>query len=655
MFTERRLELPILSKIQVDYQFNTIILENGAGEEQRIPRSTEYRFRGDFGSLLLNQQEVETLVNFYNARQGRYEGFRIQNPCDYEATAEPRYLDDNEQTYTQGIVYSIPGTNKEFQLVKAYCSGNRCSYKTVTKPVEDTVFAYEDGTKLVIGYSIDLASGRLVFDSAPAGEITWAGEYDLPVRFDAEELPRVQEVYDADNECGSFFTFDSLPIVELLDKRVPIYQKKDFVDGLVQFQLDIHPKLEYRNTWKTLIEESTVGYENRLTYNNENYLYGAFQGSILYEKEADYLTALFISCRGRFNAFIYNWVHKDDEISMRFDSDVLSLQLEGATADKELIYNYSDLPFKEIRAQVDTGEDKVHYPFVSRTYRIEGAEARGDFEWSIVEGAGDDGNGNPLVSLDDPNRIDPVLTFEEEYYPGKGKTLTLKLESLVNPAIFDLLKIETNVKDEHAPIHSSYSGELREPKIELNAFPSQPGSATQVYKLTSPYSYTISDPDYYGEFLVKHELYKVNPLQLVSTIDADEKPKKVELLDDQLYQIKSSYRFNFSSVWSSPVGKPEATLAGDEVNPPVSTYWSAQDVVTENYFRYVSLREFTFEEPHAPIHTNWDTITSQTSYFLYASSSEFQNSEDHAPVATVWKGTSIATADYLIYATQSSV
>ena len=354
MFKEKRLELPILSKIQVDYQFNTIILENGAGEEQRIPRSTEYRFRGDFGSLLLNQQEVETLVNFYNARQGRYEGFRIQNPCDYEATAEPKYLDDNERTYTQGIVYPFPGTNKEFQLVKAYCSIDRCSYKTITKPVEDTVFAYEDGTKLVTGYSVDLASGRLVFDSAPAGRITWAGEYDLPVRFDTEELPRVQEVYDTDNECGSFFTFDSLPVVELLDKRVPIYQKKDFQSNNNPLQLPVTPQLETSTRWKTLIENSTTGFENRLSFDDSSRLQGRFESNIYYHKETEYIVAFFVSARGRLNSFFtpfeYTPIGYNNSRIVRFNNDTLSLQLEGNDEDCGLIYTVSDISFSEFES-----------------------------------------------------------------------------------------------------------------------------------------------------------------------------------------------------------------------------------------------------------------------------------------------------------------
>jgi uncharacterized protein (TIGR02217 family) len=103
-----------------------------------------------------------------------------------------------------------------YELNKLYDSGGVSELRKISKPVPGTVGIYRNGTLVTTGFTIDYTSGFVTFDSVqdPPDTLTWSGEFDVPARFDADELRSRFDAYrDSDGEALHFIL--SLPVVEL--------------------------------------------------------------------------------------------------------------------------------------------------------------------------------------------------------------------------------------------------------------------------------------------------------------------------------------------------------------------------------------------------------------------------------------------------------
>lgn len=158
-------------------RFQTSILALGTGAEQRNSDWSMQRCSYDisYGMQYKNEDEAHEgfaeIVRFFYARRGRARSFRFKDWVDYEA---------KEQVIGEG-----DGTETSFQLVKHYGDFVR----KITKPVEDTVSIFVDGVE-EDNVSINLLTGEIIFVEAPEADavITATFEFDVPVRFDSDEL-----------------------------------------------------------------------------------------------------------------------------------------------------------------------------------------------------------------------------------------------------------------------------------------------------------------------------------------------------------------------------------------------------------------------------------------------------------------------------------
>lgn len=82
---------------------------------------------------------------------------------------------------------------KSSQLTKVYASGAYSWTRTITKPVAGTVKVAKAGVLQTSGFSVDTTTGIVTFTNAPASgvAVTAGFEFDVPVRFDTDELPVV--------------------------------------------------------------------------------------------------------------------------------------------------------------------------------------------------------------------------------------------------------------------------------------------------------------------------------------------------------------------------------------------------------------------------------------------------------------------------------
>lgn len=162
-----------------------VTLANGF-EERNTPWAHSRR-RYDAGVGMRSLDDIETLIAFFEARQGQVYGFRWKDWSDYKSCLASADVGFEDQVIATG-----DGVSVDFPLVKAYPSGGLTYLRPISKPVSGTVLVGVARTQLVetVHYNIDLTTGIITFDHAPelGAEITAGFEFDVPVRFDTDRI-----------------------------------------------------------------------------------------------------------------------------------------------------------------------------------------------------------------------------------------------------------------------------------------------------------------------------------------------------------------------------------------------------------------------------------------------------------------------------------
>ncbi|MCP3969407.1 MAG: DUF2460 domain-containing protein [Rhodobacteraceae bacterium] len=185
----------------------TEIVTLANGFEERNSPWKHARRRYDAGLAMRTLDDVETLIAFFEARQGQLNGFRWKDWSDYKSSAASQQVAFADQAIGAG-----DGVSVDFQLCKTYESGAQSYTRPITKPVAGSVSVGVEGGELAetVDYTLDIDSGVVTFVTAPAlgDEITAGYEFDVPVRFDTD---RIQ------TSVASFQAGDvpSVPIVEV--------------------------------------------------------------------------------------------------------------------------------------------------------------------------------------------------------------------------------------------------------------------------------------------------------------------------------------------------------------------------------------------------------------------------------------------------------
>ncbi|MEM6636090.1 MAG: DUF2460 domain-containing protein [Pseudomonadota bacterium] len=182
-----------------------VTLANGY-EERNTPWSDSRR-RYDAGLGMRSLDDLETLIEFFEARQGQVYGFRWKDWADYKscrASAEIAELDQ--------VIGTGDGINTDFTLSKEYRSGAQSYRRPIRKPVAGSVQVAVAGQPLVetVHYTLNVSTGTIQFVDAPGVDapVTAGFEFDVPVRFDTDRIT---------TSVASFQAGDvpSVPVVEI--------------------------------------------------------------------------------------------------------------------------------------------------------------------------------------------------------------------------------------------------------------------------------------------------------------------------------------------------------------------------------------------------------------------------------------------------------
>lgn len=195
-FHEIQFPTDIAYGVQGGPQFSTAVAVTGSGFEQRNALWAASRGSWNAASGLKNQTQLDALVAFFLARQGRLYGFRFKDWSDYKGTGQAIGTGD--------------GSNKNFQLKKTYTSGPTAYTRIIKKPVAGTVKPYLAGVLQTSGFTVNTTTGIVTFSTAPGSgvAVTADFEFDVPVRFDTDQMSVSLEQYALGQWSG-------IPIIEL--------------------------------------------------------------------------------------------------------------------------------------------------------------------------------------------------------------------------------------------------------------------------------------------------------------------------------------------------------------------------------------------------------------------------------------------------------
>lgn len=185
----------------------TRIITLGSGFEQRDKRWAVPRRTWNVTTGLKNAQDVEDLLGFHDIVDGRFRGFRFKDWLNFKTVPV-----DQTPTKDDQLIGTGDGAQKEFQLVKESSFGVTKTTRIITKPRPETVLIAKAGVLQTVDtdYVIDAAQGIIIFIVAPPGgeDITWGGEFDVPVRFDIDKI-------SLSGKAPNISRWEAIPIIEI--------------------------------------------------------------------------------------------------------------------------------------------------------------------------------------------------------------------------------------------------------------------------------------------------------------------------------------------------------------------------------------------------------------------------------------------------------
>lgn len=165
----------------------TEIVTLANGFEERNTPWAEARRRYDAGVSLRSLDDIESLIAFFEARQGQLHAFRWKDWADHKSCRSSATVGFADQLIGVG-----DGVEVTFRLQKTYRSGPSVQVRRIAKPVQGTVRVGLQGDEVQEGlhYQVDWTEGTITFLTPPAaGEQVTAGfEFDVPVRFDTDRI-----------------------------------------------------------------------------------------------------------------------------------------------------------------------------------------------------------------------------------------------------------------------------------------------------------------------------------------------------------------------------------------------------------------------------------------------------------------------------------
>ncbi|GLS61544.1 DUF2460 domain-containing protein [Methylobacterium haplocladii] len=166
----------------------TEIVTLASGREHRNSRWADSRRRYDAGFGIRTLDALHAVLGFFEERRGRLYGFRYRDRVDHRSGPPSAVPAPTDQPLGTGT-----GGNAVFALAKTYGSGPAPYRRAIQKPVAGSVRLAVNGIEVPAAkFACDATTGLVTFvaNAVPAAgaRVTAGYEFDVPVRFDTDDL-----------------------------------------------------------------------------------------------------------------------------------------------------------------------------------------------------------------------------------------------------------------------------------------------------------------------------------------------------------------------------------------------------------------------------------------------------------------------------------
>lgn len=192
-------------------RFSTSIMTLSSGYEHRNINWSQRRGEWDVSTGLRTQTQIEQLIDFFHARNGRAYGFRFKDWSDYQA---PRYHATPGDLFALPLLFTTDGHTTTFQLTKIYSDSGNTYTRVIKKPVAGTLQLYANGLSIPSNqWTVDTTTGIVTITQATVYQssgwvITGSFQFDTPARFDTDDMKVT--ITTTDN-----YSWGPVPIVEI--------------------------------------------------------------------------------------------------------------------------------------------------------------------------------------------------------------------------------------------------------------------------------------------------------------------------------------------------------------------------------------------------------------------------------------------------------
>ena len=197
-FLNIRLSQKVLVGVTGGPGFKTSMSTTKSGDEYRnIDWSQE---RGKWNTAYTDDHErISEIAAFFRVTHGSGYGFRFKDWADFEVDNVFALGDGTTTEFQAAKVYSITNGSETFNYVRR-----------LSRLVEPVVIKV-DG--VVESPAVNVNTGKINFSLAPADQakISIQCQFDVPVRFDTDELPMVMI-------SRNLSALESVPIIEIRDR-----------------------------------------------------------------------------------------------------------------------------------------------------------------------------------------------------------------------------------------------------------------------------------------------------------------------------------------------------------------------------------------------------------------------------------------------------
>ena len=195
MFNETRLLDCVAYGSEFGQEFSTRITSLRSGVERRNANWSMPLGRYAVLYQALKPDDHIRVRAAHMASLGALIPFRFKDYSDYQAQQE--------------VIGTGTGVEQTLPLLKRYKFGPVELQRRIIKPVLNTVLVFADGAP--VATTVDYVAGTVTFTAAAGAEITWSGEFDIPVRFESDRL----DVEPLARIAGGFAVSCNVDLVEV--------------------------------------------------------------------------------------------------------------------------------------------------------------------------------------------------------------------------------------------------------------------------------------------------------------------------------------------------------------------------------------------------------------------------------------------------------